>query len=94
MSVFSLQGSGLIGQWLIGCQSFIFIAMAEYGYILFTMKFKTDNVITDYLQEKVSTLELTQKIRKLDAFFVILMPVLFLIFNIVFWTRISYLTHG
>ena len=73
-----------MGQWMLGCQTFIFIAMAEYGCILFLQKFKlriNDN----------DNYEFVLKMRSLDAWFLLLTPFLFLLFCVIFWIRISYL---
>ena len=68
---------------MIGCQTFIFVAMFEYGFVLFVAKF--------IFYEENAPRRLQELIRKIDGLCLILMPSLFLIFNIVFWVRISYL---
>ena len=69
---------------MIGCQSMIFIAMLEYGYILYQVKFK--NKISKNNMEGLDLIEI--KINALDGYFLILMPFLFIIFNVIFWTRV------
>ena len=69
---------------MIGCQSMIFIAMLEYGYILYQVKFK--NKISKNNMEGLDLIEI--KINALDGYFFILMPFLFIIFNVIFWTRV------
>ena len=68
---------------MIGCQSFIFVAMFEYGFVLFLAKF--------IFLEDIAPRNLQEWIRKIDGLCLILMPILFLIFNIVFWLKVSHL---
>ena len=70
---------------MIGCQSFVFVAMLEYGFVLFLAKFiNTEDLVSRKLQVFI---------RKIDGWFLILMPCFFVIFNSVFWMKVSYLDN-
>jgi hypothetical protein len=92
-----LKGSGLIGQWMLGCQTAIFIAMAEYGFILYWTKFKRPKKVAQEGQVGqfygISSDLINENVKSLDGWFLIIMPFLFVLFNIYFWIKVTYLSE-
>ncbi len=79
----------------------IFMAMLEYGLILYMVKFKGHlwlNRISTAIKPKEvkfvgskTCLDVHSMCKKLDGWCLIVMPLIFLLFNIWFWIRITYL---
>ena len=76
---------------MIDCQILIFTAILKYGYVLFLVKFRT-RMVED--RTEISNPKLHEKIRKLDGAFMVLMPLCFLLFNMIFWIQVSYLNKS
>ena len=76
---------------MIGCQILIITDMLEYGYVLFLVKFHT-RMVED--RTEISNQKKKKKIRKLDGAFMVLMPLCFLLFNMIFWIQVSYLNKS
>ncbi len=80
---------------MIGCQAMVFLAMLEYGFILCMIKFKSFvTVASDSSVMLGQTKSLERKkdldrFKKLDACCLILMPILFAIFNAWFWLTVN-----
>ena len=75
---------------MVGCQVIIFIALFEYGFLLYRIKFHIDkpNVVKQGPSRMPSgntRNEEIQQLKKLDWYFLIVVPIIFLIFNLVFW---------
>ena len=81
---------GVIEIWMIGCQFSVFMAMAEYAVILYMMK-----RIHDGECEKRQKTQLKEKCCKQqmykswDNYCMVILPILFVIFNLTFWVYVT-----
>jgi len=86
--------------WLISCIFFIFIALTEYGIDIFILikerklverEGKNQNLkVQAWSNQKdkksFELKKLSKKVEKVDGFCFIVLPVLFVFFNIIYWT--------
>ena len=81
---------GTIEIWMIGCSTFMSFAMIEYAIILLTMKNEHDNGCElEYKNKKMNKRCCkNNEFKELDRWCLILIPLLFLAFNVVFWSSV------
>ena len=81
---------GTIEIWMIGCSTFMSFAMIEYAIILLKMKNEHDNGCElEYKNKKMNKRCCkNNEFKELDRWCLILIPLLFLAFNVVFWSSV------
>ena len=74
-----VQGLTAIGVWMLVCILFVFGALVEFAVVLFKhMRAANSQYSTNSKQE-------IEEYAKMEKLFVIILPILFLIFNIIYW---------
>ncbi len=73
---------GLMAIYMLGCEITVSEAMAEYGFLLYRSKFTKTVVSPDPKME-------TKPKINLDKHCLVIIPVLFAIFNLCFWTFVT-----
>ena len=83
-----------MGIWMVLCHNMVFIAMLQYGYILYQVKFNNKINVINHTDNEIKSNQssLDDKILNLDKYFLIVMPVIFIICNIVFWATVKHFT--
>ena len=81
---------GTIEIWMIGCSTFMSFAMIEYAIILLKMKNEHDNGCElEYKNKKMNKRCCkNNEFKELDRWCLILIPLLFMAFNVVFWSSV------
>ena len=90
------RGIGVIEIWGLACVSCIFIAMIEYAIILYKMKSEHDTGCTlQYKNKKLLNGKCcnNHRFRSWDNRCLVMIPIFFFLFNVVFWTRVSSLQN-
>ena len=90
------RGIGVIEIWGIGCQFCIFIAMIEYSIILFKLKSEHEvGCNLEYKNKKIMGGKCCKnhRFQSWDHWCLVLIPIFFLLFNIIFWVYVSSLQY-
>ena len=70
--------------WVVSCLILVFFAVAEYGLLLHTTSKEVSK--TSNSQDLMILKKKSQSIHKLDKIAIVVLPVLFIIFNIMYWS--------
>ena len=76
------DGLNAMQSWVICCIFFVFGALFEYAIILLQMKIKTFRKLTTPMQKDETC--------KMDVAVLIAFPIIFLIFNVVYWAAFHF----
>ena len=85
------RGFGVIEIWMIGCSSCIFLAMIEYAIILLQLKKIHDVGCNLERKNKTKTKKCCQnyEYQNWDSWCLIIIPLIFIFFNAIFWGHVS-----
>jgi len=84
------EGFTAIKTWIIACIVFVFGALLEYSVILFMLKLEKIKSAYTTIPKGRPKSKGNHRFTRLDISFFILFPILFLIFNLFYWSSVMY----